>query len=178
MTGNRITLRALEPDDVGLLYRWENDMSIWHLSNTITPLSKFTLEQYVMDSALDIFATRQLRMMIDLKDEMDGIRTIGSIDLFDYEPTHLRAGVGIMILKEFRGRGLASEALELLIHYAFDTLQMHQVYCNIATDNPESIRLFKSKGFRLVGTKRDWNRIHNIWQNECLYQLLNQNGNI
>jgi diamine N-acetyltransferase len=178
MTGNKISLRALEPDDVGLLYRWENDMSIWHLSNTITPLSKFTLEQYVMDSALDIFATRQLRMMIDLNEETDGIRTIGSIDLFDYEPSHLRAGIGIMILKEFRGKGLASEALELLIHYAFDTLQMHQVYCNISTDNTESIRLFESKGFQLVGTKRDWNRIRNVWQDECLYQLLNHNGNI
>jgi diamine N-acetyltransferase len=178
MVGNLVSLRALEPDDVGLLYRWENDMSIWHLSNTITPLSKFTLEQYVMDSALDIYASKQLRMMVDLNDFSNGIRTIGSIDLFDFEPTHQRAGIGIMILKEFRGKGYASEALDLLIHYAFTTLQMRQVYCNISPENTESTRLFESKGFRLIGIKKDWNRIFNQWQDECMYQLVNVNGNL
>jgi diamine N-acetyltransferase len=178
MIGSKVCLRALEPDDVGLLYRWENDVSIWHLSNTITPLSKFTLEQYVMDSALDIYASKQLRMMIDLIRETDGLKTIGSIDLFEFEPTHQRAGIGIMILKEFRGKGLASEALDLLIEYAFTTLQMHQVYSNISPDNAESIRLFENKGFELVGIKKDWNRIRNIWQDECMYQLVNNSPKV
>lgn len=173
MIGSKVNLRALEPDDVGLLYRWENDMSIWHLSNTITPLSKYTLEQYVLDSALDIYATKQLRMMIDLNEQTSGVKTIGSIDLFDFEPTHQRAGIGIMILREFRGKGFASEALDLLMEYAFNTLQMHQLFSNISPDNTESIRLFESKGFRLVGIKKEWNRIRNSWQDECLYQKLN-----
>ena len=177
MVGTKISLRALEPDDVGRLYHWENDTSIWHLSNTITPLSKFTLEQYIMDAALDIFASKQLRMMIDLNLEENGTRTIGSIDLFDFEPAHQRAGIGIMILKEFRGKGYASEALDLLVHYAFATLQLHQVFCNISPDNNESINLFESRGFKLVGTKKDWNRIRNQWQDECMYQLLNANHN-
>ena len=131
-----------------------------------------------MDSALDIFATKQLRMMIDLNEPDDKFKTIGSIDLFDFEPTHLRAGIGIMILKEYRGKGFASEALELLIQYAFHTLQIHQVYSNISPANIESIRLFESKGFHLVGIKHDWNRVHNLWQDECLYQLVNKNGNV
>ena len=151
-------------------------MTLWHLSNTITPLSQFTLEQYVMDSALDIYASKQLRMMIDLLEEIDGIKTIGSIDLFDFEPTHQRAGIGIMILKEFRGRGYASEALDLLIDYAFTTLQIHQVFSNIAPENAESTRLFESKGFRLIGVKNDWNRVQNKWQDECLYQLVSNTG--
>jgi len=178
MLGEKVKLRALEPEDVGRLYKWENDMSIWHLSNMITPLSKFTLEQYIMDSALDIYASKQLRMMIDLNEEQDGIITIGSIDLFDYEPAHHRAGIGIMILREFRGRGYAAEALDLLINYAFETLQMHQVYSNIAPDNTDSIKLFQSRGFIMVGIKKDWNRIRNSWQDECLYQLVNPNHNL
>jgi diamine N-acetyltransferase len=175
MVGAKVSLRALEPEDVDRLYHWENDMSIWHLSNTITPLSKFTLEQYIMDSALDIFASRQLRMMIDLNIDHDGVKTIGSIDLFDFEPSHRRAGIGIMILQEYRGKGYASEALELLVKYAFETLQMHQVYSNISTSNTESIRLFEKAGFRLVGIKRDWNLIRHHWEDECLYQLVNSN---
>lgn len=174
MKGNKVILRALEPEDIEILYRWENDMSIWHLSTTIAPLSKFTLEQYVLNSNQDIYTSHQVRLMIDLIKPEDGTRTIGSIDLFDFEPTHQRAGVGILILKEFRGQGLASEALDLLIDYAFDTLQLHQLYCNIMPENLESIKLFTSRNFILAGTKKEWNRIRNTWQDECLFQLIHK----
>jgi diamine N-acetyltransferase len=172
MNGSKVSLRALEPDDVEILYKWENDRSIWHLSNTITPLSRFTLEQYVMNAGQDIYANRQMRMMIDLKNPVNGIKTIGSIDLFEFEPAHQRAGVGILILEAFRGKGYASESLELLVNYAFETLQLHQLFTNISTDNTESIRLFESKGFQFIGNKKEWNRIHNKWQDESMFQLI------
>src|SRR5665647_1652207 len=105
MTGSKVNLRALEPDDIEILYKWENNRSIWHLSNNLTPLSRFTLEQYVLSTGQDIYVTRQMRMMIDLLVPRSGIKTIGSIDLFEFEPAHQRAGVGILILEGFRGKG-------------------------------------------------------------------------
>jgi diamine N-acetyltransferase len=176
MKGTKVFIRALEPEDVDILYKWENDSNIWHLSNTITPLSRFTLEQYVLSAGQDIFSTRQMRMMIGLQKPENGITTIGSIDLFEFEPAHQRAGVGILIHDGFRGKGYASEALDLLIKYAFETLQMHQLFVNISADNTESIRLFESKGFQLVGTKKEWNRIRNKWHDESMFQLLHKPG--
>ncbi|MBW6459012.1 MAG: GNAT family N-acetyltransferase [Bacteroidales bacterium] len=173
MNGAKVKLRALEPEDVEILYRWENDRSIWHLSTTIVPLSRFALEQYVIGSGQDLYTSRQLRLIIDLLKPINGLQTIGSIDLFEFEPTHQRAGVGILILKEFRGKGYASEALELLISYAFETLQLHQLFCNISPENSESSRLFESKGFQYVGTKKEWNRVRNNWQDESMFQLIN-----
>lgn len=177
MNGKRVCLRALEPEDVDILYKWENDRAIWHLSNTITPLSRFTLEQYVLSAGQDIYATRQMRMMIDLCEPENGLKTIGSVDLFEYEPTHRRAGVGILIHDGHRGKGYASEALDLLIRYAIETLQLHQLFSNISSGNAESIRLFENKGFRLIGIKKDWNRIRNKWQDENMYQMILQPGN-
>ncbi|MCK9400893.1 MAG: GNAT family N-acetyltransferase [Bacteroidales bacterium] len=177
MNSSKVSLRALEPDDVEILYKWENDRSIWHLSNTITPLSRFTLDQYVMSAGQDIYSTRQMRMMIDLKNPVNGIKTIGSIDLFEFEPAHQRAGVGILILEGFRGKGYASESLELLINYAFETLQLHQLFTNISADNTESVRLFESKGFQFIGVKKEWNRIRNKWQDESMFQLIHQQNN-
>jgi diamine N-acetyltransferase len=174
MKGSKVSLRAVEPDDIEILYKWENDRSIWHLSNNISPLSRFTLEQYVLNAGQDIYATRQMRLMIDQLNPEDGTKSIGSIDLFEFEPAHQRAGVGILILEGFRGKGYASESLELLINYAFETLQLHQLFANISTDNLESIRLFESKGFKFIGIKKEWNRIRNIWQDENMYQLINQ----
>jgi diamine N-acetyltransferase len=172
MNGSKVRLRALEPEDVEILYKWENDHTIWHLSSTITPLSRFTLEQYVLSAGQDIYSTRQMRMMVDLNEARDGIKTIGSVDLFEFEPAHLRAGVGILIHKDFRGQGFASEALDLLIDYSMDLLQLHQLFANISPENTESIRLFETKGFQFTGTKKDWNRIRNRWHDENMYQLI------
>jgi len=174
MNGTNVGLRALEPDDVEILYQWENDRTIWHLSNTITPLSRFNLEQYILTAGNDIYATKQLRLMIDLIVPQDEIKTIGSIDLFEYDPVHGRAGVGILIHERFRGRGYASEALGLLIRYARETLQLHQLFANISPDNVDSIRLFENKGFRYIGTKKDWNRIRNKWHDENMFQFILQ----
>jgi diamine N-acetyltransferase len=177
MNGTKVSLRALEPDDVDILYKWENDRAIWHLSSMITPLSRFTLEQYVMSAGQDIYSTRQVRMMIDLVNPENGVKTIGSIDLFEFEPAHMRAGVGILIHDGFRGKGYASEALSLLMRYAFETIHLHQLFANISTDNTESIRLFESKGFKFIGTKKEWNRIRNNWLDESMFQLIHQQAN-
>jgi diamine N-acetyltransferase len=172
MNGRKVSLRALEPEDVEILYRWENDSAIWHLSTTLAPLSRFTLEQYVINSGQDIYATRQLRLMVDLRKEGGGRVTIGSVDLFEFDPLHQRAGIGILVMEEYRGKGYASEAIDLVIRYAFETLQLHQVFCNISPENTESIGLFESKGFTRAGIKKDWNRVRNSWQDEVLYQLI------
>jgi diamine N-acetyltransferase len=169
ITGNKIKLRALEPTDADLLYQWENDHKLWHISNTLAPISRFVIEQYILDAHLDIYQTRQLRLMID--DNKDD--TIGAVDLFDFEPAHRRLGIGIYILEKERKKGIASEALDLLIAYCFNTLMIKQIYCNITPDNTTSIALFEKKGFRLIGNKKSWLLVNNTWKDEYLYQLIN-----
>ncbi len=170
-----IRLRALEPEDLELLYRWENDMEIWGVSNTINPYSRYILERYIENSHLDIYQLKQLRMMIDVKTSgMKKPRTIGTIDLFDFDPYHNRAGVGILIgEKSYRKKGYASQALSQFIKYAFNTLQLHQLYCNIATDNLESLGLFTKNGFLITGEKKDWLKTTSGYKNEYLLQLIN-----
>jgi diamine N-acetyltransferase len=172
LDGQNIKLRAPEKSDLELLYEWENNTSFWHIGATITPFSKHVLSKYLEIAHLDLFEAKQLRLMIDLKP--DGGRTIGSIDLFDYEPFHERVGVGILIADlSDRGRGYASEALELLIHYTFDLLGLHQLYCNVSADNEISLKLFQKHGFKIVGLKKAWSRRGNTWNDEYLLQLIN-----
>ncbi|MCD4697184.1 MAG: GNAT family N-acetyltransferase [Bacteroidales bacterium] len=171
LKGKKIELRAIEPSDVDLLYQWENDEEIWYLSNTLAPFSKFVLEQYVLNSSQDIFTARQLRLMID-KINAKGKIAIGSIDLFDFDPINKRAGIGILISKNERKKGHASEALQLLIDYCFDVLHLHQVYCNITSHNEISLQLFKKFNFVVAGTKRDWIREKNSWCDEYILQLI------
>lgn len=173
MIGKNILLRAPEPADVDKIHKWENDTSLWHLGNTLAPFSRFSIEQFVLNNEADIFANRQLRLLIDWHSSSLQPITVGSIDLFDFDPHHLRAGIGILIDKEYRNKGFAYEALQLLISYCFDVLCLHQLYCNIEQSNHESIHLFQKAGFIQCGVKKDWLRINNEWKNELTFQLFN-----
>ena len=86
-----IRLRALEPEDIDVLYKWENDTRIWKMSNTVAPFSKYVLRRFVEDQKYDIYETKQLRMIIESR--ADG-RAVGAIDLFEIDPTNRRAGGG------------------------------------------------------------------------------------
>lgn len=174
MTETEIVLRAPEPRDIDVLYRWENDTEIWHVSNTLTPFSKYILEKFIENSHLDIYTSKQLRLMIDAKERGLPARSIGTIDLFDFDPYHLRAGVGILIGdKSDRRKGYATMALKKLISYCFNTLLLHQLYCNITIGNVDSLKLFKKCGFRITGRKTDWIRITGRYADELLLQLIN-----
>ena len=170
ITGKDITLRALEPEDLEVLYKWENDTSIWHLSNTLAPFSRYILKQYIESSHQDIYQLRQLRLIIEKND----VKTpIGAIDLFDFDPNHLRAGIGVLIgEKSERNKGYGSVALDLLIEYSFNTLHLKQLFCNILEDNKASVNLFLSKGFEITANKKSWIRIGDDFYNELLLQLV------
>ena len=171
MIGKTLSFRAPEPTDIDLLYKWENDTRIWHLSNTVTPFSRHVLEEYILNAHQDIYSVKQLRLMI-IHNKTNNV--IGCIDLFDFDPANMRAGIGILIGDKYRDKGYATEALEMVIDYAFNTLHLHQLFCNITTDNVASMKLFKKTGFEIIGLKKDWLRLKKSWVDEYLLQLINK----
>ncbi len=163
----KIRLRALEPSDIDLLYNWENNTEIWELSNTKTPFSKHILAQYLAESARDIYETRQLRLIIQNEKQ----EAVGAIDIFDFEPYHQRAGVGILIHnKSDRNKGYASDALTALSDYALEVLGLKQLYASITSENESSIHLFEKAGFEKSGVKKNWIKTISGWKDEVLYQ--------
>jgi diamine N-acetyltransferase len=174
MKYEEISLRALEPEDLELLYSWENNISYWAISNTIVPFSKYTLKRYLEDSHKSIYETGQVRLMID---HIADNATIGTIDIFDFDPFHKRAGVGILIASEqYRRKGYATMAIKCLINYCFNTLLLHQIHCSILSNNCESIDLFKKVGFINSGIKKEWIRSSEGYMDEYIFQMINPAG--
>ena len=170
LQGQHIKLRALEPADIELLLSTENNEDLWHLSQSITPLSRHQLEEYILNSSADFYEVKQLRLVISSKDNT----ALGFIDLFDFDPRARKAGVGIVISNSAnRRKGFGKEALLLLIGYAFKRLNLHQLYCNILESNSHSLRLFEDVGFNKIGLKQDWSYQDNSFENEWFLQLLN-----
>jgi len=170
LKGEHIYLRALEPEDLEFIHTIENDETIWEISNTQTPYSKYLIKQYLDNAHKDIYEVKQLRLVIsNYKDE-----ALGMIDIFDFDFKNRRAGIGIIVKNPSdRQNGYGSEALSLLIQYCFTHLNLHQLYCNISEDNLVSIKLFTNQGFNKIGLKKDWIYLNGAYNNEYVFQLIN-----
>ena len=164
----RIRLRAPEPEDVDRLLQLENEADEQEAVPSATgPYSRYQFEQYICQNTNDLFADRELRLLIDYRghDSMAGI-----IDVFNFDPRHRRAEVGILLTRPYRGIGLASEALQLVVRHCLDWLGLHQLYAYVRTDNAPCLRLFEHCGFVCTGRLNDWLFTGHGYQDVCLLQ--------
>ncbi|GHT38405.1 N-acetyltransferase [Bacteroidia bacterium] len=166
-----IKLRAIEPEDLDLLYAWENDPSVWHVGETLSPYSRYVLKEYIANSHRSIYEQKQLRLIIEQKTSGNGV---GLIDLYDFDPHHGKAGVGILVREAHRGKGMASEALQLLARYAFSFLKIHQLYAYIPSSNEASKALLLRCGFTVAGTLADWISAPEGYADVLIVQRLNK----
>ena len=170
LENDQIKLRALEPEDLEALYKWENDAELWKCGITIAPYSKFAIKEYIAESRLDIFQSKQLRLMIVWKDNNE---SIGTIDMYDFDPMNLRAGVGILIDVAYRGKGISKQALHLIKDYAFDFLLLKQLFAYIPKQNEISLNLFSKSGYSNIACLKKWIKTGNGFEDVYVMQLLN-----
>ena len=149
-----VRLRAIEPEDLDLLYRIENDADLWAVGTTNVPYSRYTLHDYIATSSDDIYADRQLRLIIETMQPSP--LTVGIADLINFDPRHCRAEIGIVVEQPHRRKGYAREALEALHDYARRVIHLHQLYVIISIGNQPARQLFHSMGYRTTATLTDW----------------------
>ena len=164
-----IRLRSPELKDLDFLYQTENNIELWELSNTVSPYSKYVLEEYIKNAHKDIFTIKQVRFMIETVVEKN---IVGMVDLFDYDPIHLRAGIGINIIDSEQRKNYAENTLIVIIEYCSSILRLNQIYCNIGSDNIASIKLFEKIGFKLSGRKEKWLNTSKGYKDVLFYQLI------
>ncbi len=153
-----VTLRAIEPEDLDLLYQIENDQQLWHVGATNVPYSRYTLHDYIATSSDDIYADRQVRLIVEIDSQGENAdhETVGICDIVRFEPQHLRAEAGIVIMKPYRQQGYALAALQQLAQYALRILHLHQLYAVVAADNEAALHLFRKAGFQHETPLKDW----------------------
>lgn len=172
LKNDTIILRALEPEDLEALYKWENDSSIWASGSTISPYSRYVLKEYISHSHLGIYEQKQLRLMIELREEE---KPIGMVDLYDFDPHNRKAGVGILLDTAYQGNGIATESMNLLIDYAFSFLKLNQLYAYVSVANEASKSLFIRCGFTASGVLSDWVSTEDGYTDVLVMQRLNIN---
>ena len=172
LCGEKCRLRAVEQHDIDYIHRQENDPSVWEVSGTVAPYSRYSIENFVAEQQAGIYATHQLRLMIETV--ADG-RRVGMADLFDFDAANLRAGVGILVCDAAdRRRGYASEALGLLCDYAREVLRLHQLWCGVDASNRASLALFRRAGFVRTGRRKEWRLAADGWHDEIEFSKILQ----
>lgn len=147
----KITLRAPEPDDIGLIYIWENSTDERHSSLRSGPLSRHSIERFVNEYDGEIYTLGALRYMIDLEGE-----TVGTVDIFDFDHHARHAFVGIYVASAYRRKGIALTALKKVEELMRTNVSMHSLGALVATDNKPSLALFEKAGYRSVGILEGW----------------------
>lgn len=161
-------LRALEPSDIELMYIMENDPEVWRVSGTLAPISRERIAAFIEEQNYDIYATKQMRLVIDVQGVM-----VGSVDIFDFDPLNNRFGIGVLVYGvDNRRHGYARMAIEAIMRYGRDTLFVRQIWAGVAADNEASMALFDSCGFERCGCRREWLRRADGYVDEVEFQAL------
>lgn len=169
LKGSNLYLRALEPEDLDVLYQAENDSSIWWLSGQSGPYSRFALREYIANSTNDIYTDKQLRLVI-AQNQDD--RVVGIIDLFDYSPRHERAELGALVFPEYRGKDYFAQALQLLHKFVRQHLGLHQIYAYVPVNNPASLHVLHQMGYVHSNVLKDWLKTSDGYLDADLLQIL------
>lgn len=165
-------LRALEPEDLELLYTIENSPEMWDVGASALPYSRHALRQHIRLQGDSLEENGCLRFVIEQEEA-----PIGLIDLINYDARASRAEVSIALLRSRRGQGLASAALEQLEQFCHNYTHLHQIYALIPEDNMASVELFRRCGFLHTSTLTDWHFQGGKYQNALLFQkILQKNG--
>lgn len=153
MTDKELRLRAPEPEDLEVMYEMENNPSLWEVSCTTVPYSRFMLRQYLEQATGDIFVDKQVRLMVERI--TDGV-VLGCVDLTNYEPLHGRAEIGMAISSAHQAQGVGGRALRMLCKYAYLHLHLHQLVAYIPTDNEPCLQMFRREGFTHHLLLKEW----------------------
>ena len=170
MSDFKLKYRALEPEDVTMLFKWENDLEINEVSLSKVPFSKYILEQYIAQAHLDIQQAGQYRFVLEVTEG----NAVGCVDLFDYDAIDRRAAIGIIIEKKYRLKGYAAEAITLMKDYAFNRIGMRQLHCSVGVSNEKSLQLFRSAGFTEIGIRKDWSFRNGAFHDVVEFQFINK----
>ncbi|WP_334168597.1 GNAT family N-acetyltransferase [Phocaeicola paurosaccharolyticus] len=163
-------LRAPEPEDLDCMLTFENAAEQWSSNaEAAGPYSRFQMKLYIESCTNNIYEDRQLRLLVENKEK----RVIGIVDIFNYEPFANKAEIGIIVIPEFRNKGIGEKILAIFSEHCFVNLGIHMLYAYIAEENLASRRLFDRCGFRETAKIIDWGKIYGKYYNAMLVQKVN-----
>jgi len=174
LTGEHIILRKVRKSDLTNILMYCQEKKVGQYTTTIP-------YPYQKKDALDFFKRSHkmerdktgYNLAIELKDQKG---LIGVMSLYHIDKEHRGGEIGYWLAKAYWNKGIASEALELIMDYGIGKLKLHKLHASVWKENTLSQRLLKKHGFRKEGILRDHIRKKGRYYDEVLYGFLTRNN--
>ncbi len=165
LQGRKITLRRFREADAAAVYAYGSD------AETVSQVKWDGVKtpEEALASVRDFFLVKSGAFAIALPSDL----CIGAIDLRPELP-HEKAGFGYILNRAYWNRGYMSEALGLLLNYAFSVLELNRVESHHYADNPASGRVMEKCGMRREGLMRQECKIKGIFRDCVHYGILRE----
>lgn len=150
LAGDVIYLRPTEPEDLPLICKWANDPEIRQLTGEVLPMSMKKAAEF-----MEKVNTEKDRVWFSvvLKENDRVIGEAGLLRMFHpWRTTDLTLIIGE---KDCWGKGYGTEALLLLLDYAFGYLNFHRVSVGVVGFNKRALQVYEKVGFRKEGVQRE-----------------------
>ncbi|MET9020364.1 GNAT family N-acetyltransferase [Actinopolymorpha sp. NPDC004070] len=150
LTGDRVVLRELQPEDAADLFVWRSDPEVQKYNSE--PMQEVRqASQLIEELRREYSAQKAVHWAVTLSGDD---RAIGLFGLVSWERFHRRAEVGYDLRRDHWGRGIATEALDAMLRFGFTRMQLNRVEAQTIADNHGSVRLLQRLGFRREGLRR------------------------
>lgn len=170
LEGQKISLHTFEftDEEVEEITRWNNNQQNLTKLGRGSQYSTVSLTKEWMDNSLRNKNTRQFAIRINKTNKLIGVC---NIDIEEGDPSN--CALGILIGEQInQGRGYGTEAVKLLIEFAFDELRAHRVHLIANEENKQAIRCYEKAGFKHCGTEHEVQWSQGRWHNHYHMELL------
>lgn len=170
--GNIVKLRSIELSDVDELLKGWNSLELRNLvgAAALGPMSQGEEEEWVKSTWKD---KREKTRFTFAVERIQGKKLLGTLGLFNCNWVDRSASLGIDIYSsEDRGKGYGSEAVRLLLDFAFKTLNLNRVELEVFDFNERALRCYRKVGFREVGRKRQARLIDGKYRDVIVMDVL------
>jgi ribosomal-protein-alanine N-acetyltransferase len=148
--GNHLYLRKLAAADLNRTWAWLHRHDIYSKIGVQVPFTKEQQKRWFANLKTDL---TKIVFAVCAKVGHTHIGNV-SLDMIDFR--HQNARFSIFIADQaVRGKGFGSEALTLLEQYAFNTLNLHKIWCKTDAGHPEVIHFYEKLGFRQEGLLKE-----------------------
>ncbi|MCX8190285.1 MAG: GNAT family N-acetyltransferase [Candidatus Diapherotrites archaeon] len=168
--GKRIRIRAPKKSDAARIYENVGDLELYRRTITIPkPYPKEEAERFVRRAKYYLRKGKRFAFVIaDKKSD----KAIGVVDLFKLDREHKSAELGYWLGKRYRGKGIMSEAVMLMLNFGFKHLKLHRIQANVFEGNIASRRVLEKCGFSYEGLSRESKFKCGKFQNEWHFAIL------
>jgi len=172
--GKRVFLRALKLSDTARLCFLLNDKEIFENTSFQPPVTFEKEKKFILDSQKKLKKGEEIVWGIDLKKEKT---LVGCISLKKIDWIDRKAEVGYWLGKDWRGRGLMTEALGLVLNFSFEKLKLHRIFAFVFSDNIASQRVLEKMGFKKEGELREHKYRFGKWKDAIVFGILEKEFN-